>query len=153
MCLREKREEFPCSRCTQTCSRRWNLKIHIYRRHPELSGAANPIRQAHYSAAIPNHANGNTNHDWWFPGRKYLLTRNIPYTAGAFSPHTAYSSATPFYKTPIESLLLRRYEEDRQEELATKRRESERIYSRQLFEDYQTAFKIREISNQMATGD
>jgi hypothetical protein len=65
---------------------------------------------------------------------------------------------------------LRRYEEDRQEGLATKRRESERIYSRQLFEDFQTAWKIREtddrkrmagilgfdimseISNQMATG-
>ncbi|MGH9924959.1 MAG: hypothetical protein ACRD5B_06235, partial [Nitrososphaeraceae archaeon] len=77
--------------------------IHIDRRHPELSGAANPIRQAHSSANIPNHTDGNTNHDWWFPG---------------FSPHTAYSSATPFYNTPIESLLLRRYEEDRQEGLA-----------------------------------
>jgi hypothetical protein len=63
-------------------------------------------------------------------------------------------------------MFLRRYEEDRQEE----RRESERIYSRQQFEDYQTAFKIMEaedrkrmggilgfdimseISNQIATG-
>ena len=168
--MREKSEKYPCSRCTQTCSRRWNLMVHIDRRHPELSGAANPIRRAHYSANIPNHTNGNTNHDWWFPGWKHLLTKNNPYTAGVFSPHTAYSSATLFYNTPIESLLLRRYEEDRQEELATKRRESERIYSRQQFEDYQTAFKIREtedrkrmggilgfdimseISNQIATG-
>jgi hypothetical protein len=144
--------------------------IHIDRRHPELSGAANPIRQAHYSANIPNHTNGNTNHDWWLPGWKHIMTRNNPYTAGVFSPHTAYSSATPFYNTPIESLLLRRYEEDRQEELATKRRESERIRSRQQFEDYQTAWKISEteirkrmggilsfdimseISNQIATG-
>jgi hypothetical protein len=143
--------------------------IHMDRRHPELSGAANPIRQAHYSANILNHTNGNTNHDWWVPGWKHLLTRTNPYTAGVFSPHTAYSSATPFYNTPIES-MFRQYEEDRQEELATKRRESERIRSRQLFEDYQTALKIREteirkrmggilgfdimseISNQMATG-
>jgi hypothetical protein len=32
-----KREDWNCPRCTQTCSRHYNWKVHIYRRHPDLS--------------------------------------------------------------------------------------------------------------------
>jgi hypothetical protein len=37
--------------------------IHIDRRHPEIGGAANPIRQAQYSANILNHENKNSVHN------------------------------------------------------------------------------------------
>lgn len=122
--------------------------IHIDRRHPEIGGAANPIRQAKSLENIPNDMKSNTNHESsrTDEGWKYRLTSDNPYLAGVSTSHTAYSSALPFYNTPIES-LLRRYEEDKQKELSTKRRENETIRSRELLEYYRTALKIKETEN------
>jgi hypothetical protein len=152
MCLKTKKEGSLCPKCAQTCSRRWNLMIHIDRRHPEIGGEANPIRQAHNSANIPNYTNGSANDDSSraLQGWKYQLTRNNLNTAGLSDPHIAHSPAMTIHNTPIES-LLRQYEEDRQEELTTKRRENERIHSRELFEVYQT-LKINEIENRKRMG-
>jgi hypothetical protein len=48
--------------------------------------------------------------------------------------------------------LLRQYEEDRRDELIAKRQERERIYSRELIEDYHTILKVNDIENQKRMG-
>jgi hypothetical protein len=93
--------------------------IHIFRRHPEIDRAANPIRQLRYSANILNPKNNNTIHD---------------------------SSIV------MADSLLRQYEEDRRDELIAKRQERERIYSRELIEDYHTILKVNDIENQKRMG-
>lgn len=35
--LTNKRKEWICPLCPQTCSRHWNFKVHIARQHPDLS--------------------------------------------------------------------------------------------------------------------
>jgi hypothetical protein len=96
--------------------------IHIDRRHPEIGRAANPIRQLRYSANILNPKNNNTIHD-------------------------ASIVATPIHNIMADR-LLRQYEEDRRDELIAKRQERERIYSRELIEDYHTILKVNDIENQ-----
>jgi hypothetical protein len=152
MSLRTKRENYPCPRCTQTCSRSWNLSIHIDRRHPEIGGAANPIRQAKSLENIPNDMKSNTNHESsrTDEGWKYHLTSDNPYLAGVSTSHTAYSSVMPFYNSPIESLL--KWYEVRHKELEAKLRESERSRTRELLEVYQTVLKINEIENRKRMG-
>jgi hypothetical protein len=117
--------------------------IHIDRRHPELGGAANPIRQAKSLENIPNdmksstkRESSRTNEGW-----KYYN----PYLASIFSSNTAYSSVMPFHTSPVES-LLRRYE-DRQKELETKLMESERSRTSELLETYRIAMKVNEVEN------
>lgn len=151
MSLRTKRENYPCPKCTQTCSRSWNLRIHIDRRHPEIGGAANPIRQAKSLGNNPNDMKSNTNHESsrTDEGWKYHLTSDNPYLAGVSTSHTAYSSVMPFYNSPIESLL--KWYEVRHKELETKLRESERSHIRELLEVYQT-LKINEIENRKRMG-
>ena len=154
MCLKTKKEGSLCPKCAQTCSRRWNLMIHIDRRHPEIGGEANPIRQAHYSANIPNYTNGSANDDSSraLQGWKHQLTSDNPYLAGVSTSHTAYSSVMPFYNStiPIESLL--KWYEVRHKELETKLRESERSSTRELIEGYQIVLKINEIENRKRMG-
>ena len=121
-----KKEGYHCSRCSQTCSRRWNLMIHIDRKPPEISKAANPIRQLRYSPNILNPKNNNTIHD-------------------------ASIVATPIHNIMADR-LLRQYEEDRRDELIAKRQERERIYSRELIEDYHTILSVNDIENQKRMG-
>jgi hypothetical protein len=152
MSLRTKRENYPCPRCTQTCSRSWNLKIHIDRRHPEIGGAANPIRQAKSLGNIPNDMKSNTNHgsSRTDEGWKHHLKSDNPYLAGVSTSHTAYGSVMPFYDSPIENLL--KWYEVRHKELEAKLRESERSHTRELLEVYQTVLKINEIENRKRMG-
>src|SRR5918994_3360080 len=152
MSLRTKRENYPCPRCTQTCSRSWNLMIHIDRSHPEIADAANPIRQAKSLENIPNDMKSNTNHESsrTDEGWKYHLTSDNPYLVGVSTSHTAYSSVMPFYNSPIESLL--KWYEVRHKELEAKLRESERSSTRELLEVYQTVLKINEIENRKRMG-
>jgi hypothetical protein len=100
--------------------------IHIDRRHPEIGGVANPIRQAKSLENIPKDMRSHTNDESSraYEGWKYYLKSNYPYLAGVSSTNTAYSSVMPFYSSPIESLLRR--SEDRQKDLETKLRESEK---------------------------
>lgn len=90
--------------------------IHIDRRHPE-AGTAKLIRQLRYSANILNLKNNNTIHD-------------------------ASIVATPIH---MADRLLRQYEKDRRDELIAKRQERDRIYSRELIEDYHTILKVNDI--------
>jgi hypothetical protein len=126
--------------------------IHIDRRHPEIGGAANPIRQAKSLENIPNDMKPNTNHESsrTDEGWKYHLTSDNPYLAGVSTSHTAYGSVMPFYNSPIESLL--KWYEVRHKELEAKLRESERSPTRELLEVYQTVLKINEIENRKRMG-
>lgn len=92
--------------------------IHIDRRHPDIGGAANPIRQAQYTANILNHTKWKTNHD---------LSRTV-------------------YDIMTEG-LLRQYEKDKQDEITARHKERQRILLREQFEDYETALKIKETEN------
>jgi hypothetical protein len=125
--------------------------IHIDRRHPEIGGAANPLRQEQYSANILNHKNKNTIHDLsrTLLGLKHQLTMHNPDDVP--NPHEVRSVAMPIYNTMTDG-LLRQFEEDRREELTAKRKERERIHLRELIEDYQTILKINKIENRKRMG-
>jgi len=125
--------------------------IHIDRRHPQIGGAANPIRQAKFLGNSPNDMKSNTNHESsrTDEGWKYHLTSDNPYLAGISTSHTAYSPAMTFYNTPIESLS--KWYEVRLKELETKLKESERSSTRELIEGY-TALKANEVENRKRMG-
>jgi hypothetical protein len=110
-----------CPVCPQTSSRRWNLEVHIRRKHLDLGAGVKPIWQGSYSAN--NSCDRRTNH-------------NSPVDPQAH-----------WVLDPAIDWLARQYQQDKKEDQKIKRIELERAAERDALDHYFRAMTINQSQN------
>jgi hypothetical protein len=110
-----------CPVCPQTSSRRWNLEVHIRRKHLDSGAGVKPIWQESYSAN--NLDDRRTNND---------------------SPVDRQGHSVLY---PAIEWLIGQYQQDKKEEQKIRRKESERAAERDAFEHYLIAKTINQLQN------
>lgn len=85
-----KRELYQCPNCSQACTRKWNLKVHIERNHAGKRGSTKPDVSSTRARFMPLNTKGLERNDYSYP--RHLHDHNDQISPGIYPSNNLYSS-------------------------------------------------------------